>query len=638
MNIGAFGENFPYTNFHDLNLDWIISVVKDFLEKYSNMSELINGKVNLPKDDPVGKVGDYLISLGNGETKWESLPESIQQIIIEAVQEWFETHPDYLPDGAVTEPKIDPDFLPKIKNEYVTPQMYGAKGDGETDDTEAIQNALNSGKPVYIPEGVYITSDSLLIPNNTDVFGDGKNSIIRNTATAGSKRSVIAIGDVGQANDPTSPNVLEKRQGTISESRYGLTMAVTDISALELEVGSLILLTNGNMSQKNPENQYVVKVKSISDIYITFDRYLGNYFMEGEVYVQNLDNLKYTDALGIARNVTVHDLSVEQEKDYGSGYYCIAMAGFECIFRNIHAHGSNLIGSNFTAFCVFDNIHGEFDGGFSDTPEYFIESTYRNCKGIRYGRRLNVIGLTITNGFGGTIENCDIDFGNAGKIGASYHKGPIIKNNKLRNLNGTPYACLDLSTYGYNYVANNYISAPEATSNFSVIGTSHNIITDNYIDIPFSRWYPPALPLSSNAIERNYVTGYNPLDVYAPTSPDTGIKTPISMVFKQSVYIAPNEEQEILPETNLRTQSKITKIEVYMTGATSLSIRVNGTSVILHANTNRLTFIIAGDYVVTSFGTSCVRSEFAYNSESSLKIINEGDSTVTINFRTIEQM
>lgn len=29
MNNGAFGEGFPYTNFHDLNLDWIIKVIKE---------------------------------------------------------------------------------------------------------------------------------------------------------------------------------------------------------------------------------------------------------------------------------------------------------------------------------------------------------------------------------------------------------------------------------------------------------------------------------------------------------------------------------------------------------------------------------------------------------------------------------
>ncbi len=32
MNNGAFGEHFPYTNFHDLNLDWIIETLKKIKE------------------------------------------------------------------------------------------------------------------------------------------------------------------------------------------------------------------------------------------------------------------------------------------------------------------------------------------------------------------------------------------------------------------------------------------------------------------------------------------------------------------------------------------------------------------------------------------------------------------------------
>ena len=33
---------------------------------------------------------------------------------------------------------------------------YGAKGDGTTDDTAAITNAVNSGLPVYFPVGRYL--------------------------------------------------------------------------------------------------------------------------------------------------------------------------------------------------------------------------------------------------------------------------------------------------------------------------------------------------------------------------------------------------------------------------------------------------------------------------------------------------
>ena len=42
MNAGAFGENFPYSNFHDMNMDWVIKIAKDFLDQYTNIQNTIN--------------------------------------------------------------------------------------------------------------------------------------------------------------------------------------------------------------------------------------------------------------------------------------------------------------------------------------------------------------------------------------------------------------------------------------------------------------------------------------------------------------------------------------------------------------------------------------------------------------------
>ena len=56
-------------------------------------------------------------------------------------------------------------------------RFYGAKGDGVTDDTTAIQNAINASKIVYFPAGTYIVSN--LTANGTQkIFGDGKASVI----------------------------------------------------------------------------------------------------------------------------------------------------------------------------------------------------------------------------------------------------------------------------------------------------------------------------------------------------------------------------------------------------------------------------------------------------------------------------
>ena len=50
-------------------------------------------------------------------------------------------------------------------NNYVTPEMYGAVGDGSNDDTDALQYAFNSGKPVVCC-GEYKTTAPIVIPTN----------------------------------------------------------------------------------------------------------------------------------------------------------------------------------------------------------------------------------------------------------------------------------------------------------------------------------------------------------------------------------------------------------------------------------------------------------------------------------------
>lgn len=38
---GTHGERFPYTNFHDLNLDWILKMIKELAERTDSLEELV---------------------------------------------------------------------------------------------------------------------------------------------------------------------------------------------------------------------------------------------------------------------------------------------------------------------------------------------------------------------------------------------------------------------------------------------------------------------------------------------------------------------------------------------------------------------------------------------------------------------
>lgn len=60
----------------------------------------------------------------------------------------------------------------------VSVKSYGATGDGTTDDTTAIQNALNAEKCIYFPPGNYVASNLSIALDGTTIFGAGQQSVI----------------------------------------------------------------------------------------------------------------------------------------------------------------------------------------------------------------------------------------------------------------------------------------------------------------------------------------------------------------------------------------------------------------------------------------------------------------------------
>lgn len=72
---------------------------------------------------------------------------------------------------------------------------FGAVGDGVSDDTAAIQLALDSGSStVFFPAGEYVISSQLQVPNYVTVCGEGEASYINgNAITAGTSGSPKAV-------------------------------------------------------------------------------------------------------------------------------------------------------------------------------------------------------------------------------------------------------------------------------------------------------------------------------------------------------------------------------------------------------------------------------------------------------------
>lgn len=89
-----------------------------------------------------------------GTAVTEYLDSGAADDIIDAtVEEWMDNHPEAsttVENNSITEIKINTDFLPFIKNDYATPEMFGAKGNGTADDTVAFQEALDAAEIVVL--------------------------------------------------------------------------------------------------------------------------------------------------------------------------------------------------------------------------------------------------------------------------------------------------------------------------------------------------------------------------------------------------------------------------------------------------------------------------------------------------------
>lgn len=110
--------------------------------------------------------------------------EAADEVVQEAVDEWLEEHPEALiniPDGSLTENKLADALKLKTINGYVTPQMYGAKADNTTDDTLAIQSAINSGQAVFFPKGTYLINNSIELYSLSEFVLNAENAIIHYT-------------------------------------------------------------------------------------------------------------------------------------------------------------------------------------------------------------------------------------------------------------------------------------------------------------------------------------------------------------------------------------------------------------------------------------------------------------------------
>ena len=104
--------------------------------------EIENSKLPYPTE-PVSKYGEegqILASKGDGHTEWVDVGRPTDEQTATAVSAWLNAHPEAtttVEDRSLTNKKLELGTLG-----FVTPEMFGAVGDGVADDSGAIQQAI----------------------------------------------------------------------------------------------------------------------------------------------------------------------------------------------------------------------------------------------------------------------------------------------------------------------------------------------------------------------------------------------------------------------------------------------------------------------------------------------------------------
>lgn len=279
---------YPYQNFSDYNLDWIIYKVKELsnnLENFVNINTIkyadpiswnittqyeANTVVVNPSDGtaylsvrpvPVGvniTNTDYWTPIFNYAESVDQLREQIAATnegtsatatvnVTEGQLIWingtlYRALYDF-PQGtayvegvnieAVTIEEIIDElysYVANVKRGVINVKEYGASGNGVTDDTEAIQNAIDeaeeNGYAVHIPSGDYLVS-TLWVNSNVYIFGTGRlkgypvrYDSITNNVSAGSNSLTVADSSFYHKN-----MILTIKKSGVSE-----VIVVTDIN------------------------------------------------------------------------------------------------------------------------------------------------------------------------------------------------------------------------------------------------------------------------------------------------------------------------------------------------------------------------------------------------------------------------
>lgn len=257
----------------------------------------------------------------------------------------------------------------QLKDIAVTPEMYGAVGDGFTDDTAAIQSAVNDSKVVYM-ENSYLVTSGIVVPAGVRIFGTGN----------------IVVNDYIYTFTLAGNNIIE-----------GLSF--TDNTALENEWAHLYAYEAENIIVKNCKFDtiglgYAILMDHSTRLQI-IDNIIENYAFGGIMlmhtcsYADIINNRVYNSRWRGADHNYPISISGYTDHDFGPAHHIRCNHNYieelSPWWEGIDSHGCNdyeIIGN------TIKNVYRGISMGYKRTGSTGF--TYSNCNAIIKGNDITV--------------------------------------------------------------------------------------------------------------------------------------------------------------------------------------------------------------------------------------------------------
>lgn len=220
-----------------------------------------------------------------------------------------------------------------LSPQYINVKKFGAKGDGVTDDTAAIQAAINAKKKLYFPAGTYmINAETAIKPRDGSRLKLNSGATLQAITNAAETYQIIAITDCNDVKISGGSIVGERSTHTGETGEWG--------SGIEIVGSSNIEISNVNISDCWGDGIYVGVTASqnfcdnimLSGITADNNRRTGIAVISAKnltclgCYLKNTNgvagaehglNLEPNNTTEFLENIVIEDLVTENNAGYG---------------------------------------------------------------------------------------------------------------------------------------------------------------------------------------------------------------------------------------------------------------------------------------------------------------------------------